>query len=54
MGACNQRIAFHCIVVERKELITKMKSMLTTNENKKTKDENARKLFVPKLSTTAD
>ena len=42
------------IVVERKELITKMKSMLVTNEHPNTKDESTRKLFDPELLTAAN
>ena len=43
-----------CIVVERKELITKMKQMLVANEYPCTKNENAKKTFDPKLLTATD
>ena len=49
-----EELHLHCIVVERKELITKMKSTLITNEYPNIKDKNAIKFFDPKLSTATD
>ena len=44
----------HCVVVERKDLITNMTSMLVTNNHPNAKDENPRKFFDPKLLTATD
>ena len=38
-----EELRLRCIVVERKELITKMKSMLVANAHPNAKDENAKK-----------
>ena len=40
--------------VERKELVTKIKSMIINNDFLNTKDESSGKLLDPELSTSAD
>ena len=49
-----EEFCLRCAAVERKDLITKMKSMLVDNDHPNNKDENARKFFDPKLLTAND
>ena len=47
-----EELLFRGVIVERKEKITKLKSLLVEHENPKIKCELTKKLFFPKLSTT--